>query len=105
MSFDGVPFDTMTLLSNRSFASSSVQGGIEGREKLMLEGVFRLPLPSKCGRDTLCVDITTPGAPDAILRLLNVYLDSQPPPLVRETNEDAGRTPTGTRIPTRGHCG
>ncbi|PPQ76885.1 LOW QUALITY PROTEIN: hypothetical protein CVT26_001444 [Gymnopilus dilepis] len=81
-SFDDVPFATMTLLSNECFASSSVSDSLEGstttkgREKLMLEGVFRIPLPSKYGRDALCVDIATSGTPDAILRLLNVHLDS-----------------------------
>lgn len=81
-SFDDVPFATMTLLSNKCFASDSdpQEGGdgVEGGRKLMPESVFRMPLASKYGRDVLCVDIAAPApaAPGTVLRLLNVHLDS-----------------------------
>ncbi|KZV98758.1 hypothetical protein EXIGLDRAFT_727084 [Exidia glandulosa HHB12029] len=69
--FDDVPFATMTLLSNKRFASDS-----EGGEKLVVKGVSRLVLPTKYGRDGLCVDIATQAAPETVYRLINVHLDS-----------------------------
>ena len=42
----------------------------------MLDSVFRMELPSRHGRDALCVEIAAPAAPGAVLRLLNVHLDS-----------------------------
>ena len=79
--FEGVPFATMTLLSSARFASSldsQREGETEGgaREKLELGRVFRVTLPSKYGRDGLCVEIVPPTAPDRVLRLINVHLDS-----------------------------
>lgn len=77
--FEGVPFATMTLLSSARFASSldsQKEGEIEGGEKLELGRVFRVTLPSKYGRDGLCVEIVPPTAPDRVLRLINVHLDT-----------------------------
>ncbi|KAH8997848.1 Endonuclease/exonuclease/phosphatase [Lactarius hatsudake] len=79
-SFEKVPFATMTLLSSARFASSldsQKEGdGIEAREKLMLGRVSRVTLPSKYGRDALCVDIMPPTTPGTVFRLINVHLDS-----------------------------
>jgi tyrosyl-DNA phosphodiesterase 2 len=79
-SFEEVPFATMTLLSSTRYASSldlQKEGDvIEGGEKLMFGRVFRMTLPSKYGRDALCVDIIPPTAPGAVFRLINVHLDS-----------------------------
>ncbi|EDR11593.1 uncharacterized protein LACBIDRAFT_313964 [Laccaria bicolor S238N-H82] len=77
--FAGVPFATMTLLSSARFASSldsQEEGETEGGEKLELGRVFRVILPSKYGRDGLCVEIVLPTATDRVLRLINVHLDS-----------------------------
>lgn len=77
--FEGVPFATMTLLSSARFASSpdsQKEGETEGGEKLELGRVFRVTLPSKYGRDGLCVEIVPPTAPDRVLRLINVHLDT-----------------------------
>ena len=77
--FEGVPFATMTLLSSARFASSldsQMEGETEGGEKFELGRVFRVTLPSKYGRDGLCVEIVPPTAPDRVLRLINVHLDS-----------------------------
>lgn len=61
MSFEGMPFATMTLLSRARFASGpeSQKGGdgMEGGGKFMLGCVSRVTLPSKYGRDGLYVDI------------------------------------------------
>ena len=43
---------------------------------MVLDSVFRMGLPSRYGRDVLCVNIRHPAASGAILRLLNVHLDS-----------------------------
>ena len=80
-SFEGVPFATMTLLSSARFASgaeSQEEGdGIEGGRKFTLGCVSRVTLPSKYGRDGLCVDIIPPtAAPGTVFRLINVHLDS-----------------------------
>jgi len=79
-SFEGVPFATMTLLSSARFASSldsQKEGdGIEEGGKLMFGRVSRVALPSKYGRDALCVDIIPSTAPGTIFRLINVHLDS-----------------------------
>ncbi|KAL1949043.1 hypothetical protein VTO73DRAFT_10849 [Trametes versicolor] len=79
--FENVPFATMTLLSNARFASGleAPQGpaaGAEGGSKIVLGRVSRMPLPSKYGRDALCVEVVHPGARGTILRLINVHLDS-----------------------------
>ncbi|KNZ81124.1 hypothetical protein J132_03116, partial [Termitomyces sp. J132] len=63
--FNDVPFATMTLLSNKRFHS-----------KVVVDSVFRTELPSRYGRDALCVNIRHPAEPGSILRLLNVHLDS-----------------------------
>ncbi|KAH9992893.1 hypothetical protein BJV77DRAFT_1000439 [Russula vinacea] len=80
-SFEGVPFATMTLLSSARFASgaeSQEEGdGIGGGGKFTLGCVSRVTLPSKYGRDGLCVDIIPPtAAPGTVFRLINVHLDS-----------------------------
>jgi len=79
-SFEKVPFSTMTLLSSARFASgldSQKEGdGIEGGGKLVPGCVSRVMLPSKYGRDALCVDIIPPTAPGTVFRLINVHLDS-----------------------------
>ena len=74
--FKGVPFATMTLLSSKRFGSPLLAEEGEGRGKLMLHSVFRMELPSRYKRDALCVDIAAPAAPGALLRLLNVHLES-----------------------------
>lgn len=84
-SFSGVPFTTMTLLSRQRFSSPLLaKGGNEEKEnegqqkpkKLMLDGVFRMGLPSRYKRDALCIEIAAPAAPGTVLRLINVHLDS-----------------------------
>ena len=75
-SFKGLPFATMTLLSSKRFGSPFLVEEGEEVGKLMLNSVFRMELPSRYRRDALCVDIATPAAPGAVLRLLNVHLDS-----------------------------
>ena len=75
--FKGVPFATMTLLSKERFVSPlSLTEKDEGEGAMVLDSVFRMTLPSRYGRDALCVDIRDPAAPGAVLRLLNVHLDS-----------------------------
>jgi len=77
MSFENVPFATMMLLSSARFASSlDSQKEGEGGGKLMLGRVSRVALPSKYGRDALCVDIIPQTAPGTVFRLINVHLDS-----------------------------
>ncbi|KAI0090933.1 hypothetical protein BDY19DRAFT_877107, partial [Irpex rosettiformis] len=91
--FKGVPFATMTLLSNDRFASPLLaeekdrsdgkgegQGQGQGRgqqdSKMMLHSAFRMTLPSRYGRDAFCVNFHDPATPGNVLRLLNVHLDS-----------------------------
>jgi tyrosyl-DNA phosphodiesterase 2 len=85
--FKGVPVATMTLLSKERFVSPLLltekgegegegKGEGEGGSVMVLDSVFRMTLPSRYGRDALCVDIRDPAAPGAVLRLLNVHLDS-----------------------------
>ncbi|KAF8869813.1 hypothetical protein CPB84DRAFT_1855992 [Gymnopilus junonius] len=87
--FKGVPFATMTLLSNERFVSpllltemdegeseSKGEGEGEGGSKMALDSVFRMTLPSRYERDALCVNIRDPATPGAVMRLLNVHLDS-----------------------------
>jgi len=56
-SFSNVSFATVTLLSNKRFASDpDLQRGGEGVEeggKLMLESVFHMKLPSRYARHAL----------------------------------------------------
>ncbi|KAF5371395.1 hypothetical protein D9615_009676 [Tricholomella constricta] len=79
-SFEKVPFATMTLLSSARFASglnSHKEGDvIEGGKKLMLGRVSRVTLPSKYGRDGLCVDVIPPTTPGTVFHFINVHLDS-----------------------------
>lgn len=79
-SFEGVPFATMTLLSSASFTYDPVSqkegDGMERVKNLMVRRVSRLTLPSKYGRNGLCVDISPLNAPDTVFRLINVHLDS-----------------------------
>jgi tyrosyl-DNA phosphodiesterase 2 len=80
-SFKGVPFATMTLLSSKRFGSPLLaeekgEGEGEGGSNIVLDSVFRTRLPSRYKRDALCVNIAAPAVPGAILRLLNVHLDS-----------------------------
>ncbi|KAF8993254.1 Endonuclease/exonuclease/phosphatase [Cyathus striatus] len=82
-SFEQVPFATMTLLSRARFAfgldslKEPVEcDGAEEGGKLMFGRVSRVTLPSKYGRDALCVEIIPPAAPDTVYRLINVHLDS-----------------------------
>ena len=69
----------MTLLSNTRFGSPLLaeQEG-EGASKMVVDSVFRIELTSRYKRDALCVNIAAPApaAPGAVLRLLNVHLDS-----------------------------
>ena len=90
--FRGVPFVTMTLLSNERFVTPSRtekdeddgegegkrqgQGQAQGGSAMVLDSVFRMTFPSRHNRDALCVDIRDPAAPATVLRLLNVHLDS-----------------------------
>ena len=64
----------MTLLSSKRFGSPLLEE--EGGGKLVLDSVFRMELPSRYGRDALCVDIAAPAASGAVIRLLNVHLES-----------------------------
>ena len=70
----------MTFLSRARFACGldlQKEGdGIEGGAKFMLGRVSRITLPSKYGRDALCVDIIPPTALSTCFRLINVHLDS-----------------------------
>lgn len=79
----------MTLLSKERFVSPLLltekdegegkgkgEGLGEGGSAMVLDSVFRMTLPSRYNRDALCVDIRDPAAPGAVLRLLNVHLDS-----------------------------
>jgi len=67
----------MTLLSSKRFGSPLLAGEEgEGGPKMVLDSVFRMKLPSRYGRDALCVNITSPTTPGTVLRLLNVHLDS-----------------------------
>ena len=75
-SFKGVPFATMTLLSSKRFGSTLLDEEGEGGGKLLLNSVFRMELPSRYGRDALCVNFAAPAASGAFFRLLNVHLDS-----------------------------
>jgi tyrosyl-DNA phosphodiesterase 2 len=82
-SFKGVPFATMTLLSSKRFGSPLLaeeeeegEGEGKGGSKMVLDSVFRMELPSRYERDALCVNIAAPAVPGAVLRLLNVHLDS-----------------------------
>ena len=81
-SFKDVPFATMTLLSSQRFGSPSLAEEEEGNHKgkggskMVLDSVFRMELPSRYERDALCVNIAAPAVPGAVLRLLNVHLDS-----------------------------
>ncbi|KAF6753858.1 Endonuclease/exonuclease/phosphatase [Ephemerocybe angulata] len=81
--FKNVPFATMTLLSNERFTSSPFlaegkEGGGGGRvsEMMKLHSVFRMTLPSRFGRDALCVNLHDPATPGQVFRLVNVHLDS-----------------------------
>ncbi|KIY62241.1 hypothetical protein CYLTODRAFT_459152 [Cylindrobasidium torrendii FP15055 ss-10] len=77
--FSGVPFATMALLSNKRFFYSPLAAEDDtgaGGSKMMLDSVFRMELPSRYGRDALCVNIRKPAAPDTVLRLFNVHLES-----------------------------
>ncbi|TFK74695.1 hypothetical protein BDN72DRAFT_672307 [Pluteus cervinus] len=80
MSFEDVPFATMTLLSSARFTfglDSQKEGDeIEGGGKFMPRCVSRVTLPSKYKRDALCVDIIPPTVSDTVFRLINVHLDS-----------------------------
>jgi tyrosyl-DNA phosphodiesterase 2 len=74
------------MLSSKRFGSplvaEEVEGGgkeggdVKGGGKLMLDRVFRMELPSRYGRDALCLDVANAATPDAVVRLLNVHLDS-----------------------------
>jgi tyrosyl-DNA phosphodiesterase 2 len=80
-SFKGVPFATMTLLSSRRFGSPLLaEGEGEGEDKrgpkMVRHSVFRTRLPSRYKRDALWVNIAAPAVPGAVLRLLNVHLDT-----------------------------
>jgi tyrosyl-DNA phosphodiesterase 2 len=74
--FKGRPFVTMTLLSSKRFGSPLLDEEGEGGRKLKLDSVFRMELPSRYKRDALCVNIAAPAASGAVLRLLNVHLES-----------------------------
>lgn len=76
--FKGVPFATMTMLSNERFASPLLAEKKDGSDgsKMKLHSAFRMSLPSRYERDALCVNFHAPGTPTTVLRLLNVHLDS-----------------------------
>jgi len=60
--FKGVPFATMTLLSKERFVSPlSLTEKDVGEGAMVLDSVFRMTLPSRYGRDALCVDIRDPA--------------------------------------------
>ncbi|TFK26910.1 hypothetical protein FA15DRAFT_667015 [Coprinopsis marcescibilis] len=80
--FENVPFATMTLLSRARFAfgsdstEASEDDEVDGEGDLMIGRVSRMSLPSKYGRDALCVDLIKPAATGTSFRLINVHLDS-----------------------------
>ncbi|TRM58148.1 Endonuclease/exonuclease/phosphatase [Schizophyllum amplum] len=86
--FKGVPFATITLLSNERFVSPLTppenkdegkgdSGEREGDDpKFVLDSVFRMTLPSRYKRDALCVNVRDPATPGNVFRLLNVHLES-----------------------------
>ncbi|KAI0344250.1 hypothetical protein BDW22DRAFT_1483351 [Trametopsis cervina] len=85
MSFEGVPFANMTLLSRHRFAfdlesqKGEEKGEVERWDKFMLGPVYSVELPSKYGRCALSVDIIPPSTlstPATAYRLVNVHLDS-----------------------------
>lgn len=77
--FQGVPFATVILLSRKCFTSGNLEE-VAGREesneeaKMLLGPATRLKLPSKYGRDGLCVDFH--HATGRAIRFVNVHLDS-----------------------------
>src|SRR5258708_26905605 len=73
---DDTSYKTMMLLSSKRFGSPLVDEEGKGGGELMLDSVFRMELPSRYGRDTLCMNITAPAASGTIYHLLNVHLDS-----------------------------
>src|SRR5260221_3274617 len=73
---DDTSYKTMMLLSSKHFGSPLLNEEGEGGGKLMLNSVFHMELPSRYGRDTLCMNIATPAASGAIYHLLNVHLNS-----------------------------
>jgi len=79
-SFEDKLFATMTLLSNKCFASSLDSPGegdrTQGEEKFMLRPVSHVELLSTTRRDGLCVDIIPPTALDTVCCLINMHLDS-----------------------------
>ncbi|TFY66107.1 hypothetical protein EVG20_g4984 [Dentipellis fragilis] len=78
LSFRGIPFGAMTLLSSERFGSPLLDEKAVGGGKLMLDSVFCMKLPSRYSNrsDALCVDIAAPATSGAVFRLLNVHLDS-----------------------------
>jgi tyrosyl-DNA phosphodiesterase 2 len=73
-------FATMTLLSKKRFISGlpMQEEGAESKQRnqFLIGHVTRAILPSKYGRDGLCVDIMPQQAPGMVIRLINVHLDS-----------------------------
>ncbi|MCJ1469096.1 hypothetical protein MMC07_007729 [Pseudocyphellaria aurata] len=70
-------YTTMTLLSRRRFAYAlDPEEKVESSEKFTIGPVFREQLPTRSGRDGLCVDLIPPYAPDTFLRFMNVHLES-----------------------------
>src|SRR5258708_36288692 len=73
---DDTSYKTMMLLSSKHFGSPLLDKEGKGGGKLMLNSVFHMELPSRYGRDALCVNIAAPAASGTIYHLLNMHLDS-----------------------------
>ena len=73
---DDTSYKTMTLLSSKHFGSPLLDKEGKGGGKLMLNSVFHMELPSRYGRDALCVNIAAPAASGTIYCLLNMHLNS-----------------------------
>ena len=70
-------YSTIALLSRVRFAYAlDPEEKVESSEKFIIGPVFREQLPSRTGRDGLCVDLIHPHAPDTSLRIINVHLES-----------------------------
>ncbi len=73
---DDTSYKTMMLLSSKHFGSLLLNEEGEGGGKLMLDSVFCMELPSRYGRDALCMNIAAPAVSGTIYHLLNVHLNS-----------------------------
>lgn len=70
-------YTTITLLSRSRFAYAlNPEEKVESTKKFNIGSIFREQLPTRSGRDGLCVDLIPLYAPDTFLRFINVHLES-----------------------------